>query len=245
MRKYFLVLTLLLPSLTFAQIFDEKKHEISEIIETSLSAKELFVNARKTLATVFSNFQKELDDDLGYNIIAYGVMNIPMGNNSFNHTDIQSFRNNTIVNFRLSIACKDNKYRYIISDITLRQNKEFIKTKQTDFVTSFFFNYSNSQTTYERSKDSYSYFDMDSIYHRDSIAYFSTMGEFNRLMREKDTAKRKERERIYKSMSYVGRIAIDNEKIYNSTKLFHSICKSYMQVLILNIKKGMVENNEW
>lgn len=49
--------------------------QIMEIVQSDLTAKELFSNAREILATVYSDCKKELDDDLGYNIVAYGRYN--------------------------------------------------------------------------------------------------------------------------------------------------------------------------
>lgn len=69
MKKILLpTLFILISSFGYAQ----NTHDITEVIQSDLSAKQLFVNARQLLATLYTDFNKELDDDIGYNIIAYG-----------------------------------------------------------------------------------------------------------------------------------------------------------------------------
>ena len=73
MKKILLpTLFILISSFGYAQ----NTHDITEVIQSDLSAKQLFVNARQLLATLYTDFNKELDDDIGYNIIAYGKSNL-------------------------------------------------------------------------------------------------------------------------------------------------------------------------
>ena len=67
MKKILLpTLFILISSFGYAQ----NTHDITEVIQSDLSAKQLFVNARQLLATLYTDFNKELDDDIGYNIIS-------------------------------------------------------------------------------------------------------------------------------------------------------------------------------
>lgn len=219
--------------------------QIMEIVQSDLTAKELFSNAREILATVYSDCKKELDDDLGYNIVAYGRYNNLVDESEISHTMSNEFTNSTFLFFRIKISCKDYKYRYIIDDITLVQDKKIGKTINTDIVTSWMFGVNQSTTDIKYEVDVYNYSDMDSIYKRDSISYFSTQNEYNELLKKKNSAKRKERNRIYKDMGYLGNILIDKEKKFRSTRLFHDRCKKDIDSIILDIKKGMSNKNDW
>lgn len=46
-------------------------------------------------------------------------------------------------------------------------------------------------------------------------------------------------------MGYLGNILIDKEKKFRSTRLFHDRCKKDIDSIILNIKKGMSNKNDW
>lgn len=75
-------LFILISSFGYAQ----NTHDITEVIQSDLSAKQLFVNARQLLATLYTDFNKELDDDIGYNIIAYGKSNLQVSSSEYSHT---------------------------------------------------------------------------------------------------------------------------------------------------------------
>ncbi len=146
-------LFILISSFGYAQ----NTHDITEVIQSDLSAKQLFVNARQLLATLYTDFNKELDDDIGYNIIAYGKSNLQVSSSEYSHTFDKSFNNNTSMLFRLTINCKDNKYRYIISDIKLKQNKLLTETTRTDYVTAIIFNRMEEYTKEDYQLEHYSY----------------------------------------------------------------------------------------
>lgn len=56
MKKILLpTLFILISSFGYAQ----NTHDITEVIQSDLSAKQLFVNARQLLATLYTNFNKE------------------------------------------------------------------------------------------------------------------------------------------------------------------------------------------
>lgn len=182
MKKILLpTLFILISSFGYAQ----NTHDITEVIQSDLSAKQLFVNARQLLATLYTDFNKELEDDIGYNIIAYGRSNLQVSSNEFSHTSDNSFNNNTSMLFRLTINCKDNRYRYIISDIKLKQNKVLTETKRTDYVTAIIFNRMEEYTKEDYQFDYYFYNEMDSIYRRDSLAYYSAKKEYEELTKRK------------------------------------------------------------
>jgi len=60
-------LFILISSFGYAQ----NTHDITEVIQSDLSAKQLFVNARQLLATLYTDFDKEFDHHLD-KYIAYG-----------------------------------------------------------------------------------------------------------------------------------------------------------------------------
>lgn len=230
---------------TFAMCTPACYAQITEVVQSDLTAKELFVNARETLATVYSDFKKELDDDLGYNIVAYGECKNSIRESESHYTVNNEFSNKTSFFFRVTINCKDNKYRYMIDNITLVQKKKFTKTTSTDMITSFMLNTYTSDTDISHEFDYYRYSEMDSIYRRDSISYYSALNEFNELSKRKNSAKRKERNRIYKDMANVGNVMMDKEKKFRATKSFHERCKNEIRSIMSNIKIGMSNKNDW
>ena len=241
MKKILLpTLFILISSFGYAQ----NTHDITEVIQSDLSAKQLFVNARQLLATLYTDFNKELEDDIGYNIIAYGRSNLQVSSNEFSHTSDNSFNNNTSMLFRLTINCKDNRYRYIISDIKLKQNKVLTETKRTDYVTAIIFNRMEEYTKEDYQFDYYFYNEMDSIYRRDSLAYYSAKKEYEELTKRKNVAKGKDR--LYKEMANMGNEMLNKEKIFNATRRFHNYSKYYINSMISAIKRGMsIDNDNW
>lgn len=243
MKKILLpTLFILISSFGYAQ----NTHDITEVIQSDLSAKQLFVNARQLLATLYTDFNKELDDDIGNNIIAYGKSNLQVSSSEYSHTFDKSFNNNTSMLFRLTINCKDNKYRYIISDIKLKQNKLLTETTRTDYVTAIIFNRMEEYTKEDYQLEHYSYNKMDSIYRRDSLAYYSIKKEYEELTKRKNASKGKEKNRLYKEMANMGNEMLNKEKIFNATRQFHNYSKYYINSMISAIKRGMsIDNDNW
>lgn len=88
MKKYYLRFFVLISSFGYTQ----NTHDITKVVQSDLSAKQLFVNARYYCDIIY-RFNKELEDD----IIAYGRSNLQVSSNEFSYTSDKNFSNTSMI----------------------------------------------------------------------------------------------------------------------------------------------------
>lgn len=115
--KRLLLFILLLPLAVTAQTsfpIDSTSGKIryTEVVEVKNSQKALFKNAQTWVTQTFKNYKSvvQLDDAANGKLILKGISNVGDYINEY-------------VSYTLQIDCKDNKYRYIISDLVTNDRR--------------------------------------------------------------------------------------------------------------------------
>ena len=111
--------------------FDSLRNDFiySEIIESPLSKEQLFRNAKTWVAKNLSNYKKDvtMEDEATGRIII-----------KINDIDINDENMYSALNFIITIDCKNNKYRYMISDIKHQLDFKPLDTHHVTTMTEYF-----------------------------------------------------------------------------------------------------------
>lgn len=102
--------------------------EYREIVQTNLSSNQLFANAKEWIAKTFGDYKKVLqyEDTQNFKVIIKGKIPTNEYINNYGGLIIQEW--SEIIDFTLTIECKDKRYRYIIDGISL------IKTERSSVM---------------------------------------------------------------------------------------------------------------
>ena len=93
--------------------------EFREIVQSNLSSSLLFANAKEWIAKTFGDYKKVLqyEDAQNFKVIIKGKIPTNEYVNNYSGLIIQEW--SEIIDFTLTIECKDKRYRYIIDGISL------------------------------------------------------------------------------------------------------------------------------
>lgn len=95
---------------------DEGEFEFSEVIETDLSADQMYKNAKEWVVKNFEDYKSavELEDDTNNKLVIKGFIYVPLNN------DNQFISKREELEYLLTIECKDKKYRYRFNNLQIR-----------------------------------------------------------------------------------------------------------------------------
>lgn len=93
--------------------------EFTEIVETALSSKELYVNAQEWIAKTFGDYKRviQFEDSENGKLVLKGISPIDFTSATVKVEGFTGMSTKERINYTLTIECKDGKYRYRINDV--------------------------------------------------------------------------------------------------------------------------------
>lgn len=232
------------------------KDEIKEVVSSDLNEKQLFYNAQNMMAIIYNSFTKLLDNENSRTIIAKGIYDL--GKIARDIYD-EAYSKRAFIEFHLKIECKDKRYRYTLTNINFYEfGTEYKKVSDgnlyiwymtggidyavTQMSLSVYGAKRKSKMTYTNIKFS----EIEDRYLNDSINATEYMNQFNQIRQDINNAKSsKEKDILYKEMSFIGKKSIELNDRFKDTKLFHSIGESCIKHVIETIKDEMNKVDEF
>ncbi|MDR1091171.1 MAG: DUF4468 domain-containing protein [Prevotella sp.] len=202
-------------------INEDKKEEISEIVEINLAKDKLYSNAQEWITKTFGDYKSviQLEDPSNGKLIIKGNSKIKyVAQGSLGATKEK-------MNYAITIDCRDNKYRYAISDIEITQ---------TFSVLGVLSDLKKTHNSHLESMDKYE---------RDRQISQTILDSLLAINVEK--FKKKERQEVE------GKIAKQQKSIENTKKFIvdsYGFCKEeydIMQLIISTLKKSMAKNDDF
>lgn len=232
------------------------KDEIKEVVNTDLDENQLFYNAQNMMATIYNSFTKLLDNENSKTIITKGIYDL--GKIAKDMYD-EAYSRRAFIEFHLKIECKDKRYRYTITNINFYEfGREYKKISDGNlyiWYTTGGIDYAITQmslATYgakRTSKVTYTnikFSEIEERYLNDSINATEYMNRFNQIRQNVNNAKsKKEKDRLYKEMSFIGKRNIELNNRFKDTKLFHAIGEDCLNYVIETIKNEMNRIDEF
>lgn len=256
-----LVILLSLSSLCLSQELDLKtnhrgKDEIKEVVSSGLDENQLFYNAQNMMAIVYSSFTKLLDNENSKTIVAKGIYDL--GKIARDMYD-EGYSKRAFIEFHLKIECKDKRYRYTITNINFYEfGTEYKRVNDGNLYIWYMsggMDYAINQMSLavygakRKSKVTYTnikFSEIEDRYLTDSINASDYMKMFNQIRQDVNNAdSKKEKDRLYKEMSSIGKRSLELNDRFQDTKLFHAIGESCINHVIGTIKDEMNRVDEF
>lgn len=227
MRKFLLIVFILVRSIVaYSQEYSDYlfplngngKEEFSEVVNVDIVKNTLYSNAQEWIARTFIDYKSviQLEDKENGKLILKGFSPINFSTPSVSED----------MSYTIAIECKNNRYRYTISDITIHS---MVESDYYGTISSSEYTHNSRLATLKKLKISVDLYQQ----------------QLDSLEKSIQNAKKREEEKLLKERGTIYKKYFENNRYLKSTLGFFQEEYDTMQRIIYSLKKGMAANADF